>query len=156
MARLGASGVQPFLHGKIVDGDAAQGEFTSPKHDEALPQEESPGRFARFDMEASDPAIPGRRFQLVVKGGSAARSSDIRAAVKMIDVTVLFEIAISERLIGLIRRHQQDPAIGSPFKKAFRVWHDGRPRIELLERVMKPGELMNGSVENPRERRRVP
>gem|GEM_PF-6930425 len=112
-----------------MDGYAAQSDFTSLKHDEALPQEKSPSRFARFDIEASDPAILGRRFQMVVKGGSDARSSGIRAAVKMIDVTVLFEIAIGEWLIGIIRRHQQDPTIGSLFKKAFRVRHDRRPCI---------------------------
>ena len=88
-----SSGIEQFFHGKIVDGYATQGEVTSLKHDEALAQEKSPSRFARFDMEAPDPAIPGRRFQLVVKGGSDARSSAIRAAVKMIDVTVRFEIA---------------------------------------------------------------
>lgn len=151
-----ASGTQQLFHSKIVDGYAAQNEFTSLKHDEALPKEKSPSRFARFDIEASDPAILGRRFQMVVKGRSDARSSDIRATVKMIDVTVLLEIAIGERPIGIIRRHQQDPTIGSPFEKPFRVWHDRRPCIQLLERVMKPPDLMNGGVENPCERGSVP
>ena len=107
-------------------------------------------------MEASDAAILGRRFQLVVKGGSDARSGDIRAAVKMIDATRPFEIAISERPIGIVRRHQQDPTVGSPFKHAFRARHDRRPRIQLLKRIMKGPDLMDGGVENPCERKSVP
>lgn len=71
----------------------------------------------------------------------------VRAAVKMINVAVRFQISVSDRSIVIVHGNEEEPTIQRATYIVFGIRNNGTPGGDLFSRVVANAYLVNRSVE---------